>query len=580
MSDTTRESSARVFPHTTCPLPVALPAEEQPAEEQPGVEAWPSLPASGASPPQRIDAGDDMWSVAWRMGAADVALNSARWWASVRWGLGTAAAVHAAALRFGGRTAIVDDAGSLDYRSLDGAANSVAAELRSVATRSDGNLGAIGILCRNHRWFVTALVAAERAGCDAVLLSTALPASNLAEVCERDGIAVIVADREFSDVVSQADSEATVITADSSGPGSLAHIAAKGLSCAPPKRRPRLVLLTSGTTGAPKSALRARKTTRVGGVGMLRRVPYRLGDRYFITSPAFHAWGLSQLIVALATASTVEMRRRFDASDLVQLLQERQFDALVVVPLMLRRILDVTAADDAVLPPRMVLTSGNVLSGDLAGQWMDRFGDNLYNIYGSTEAAIGTIADPVDLRAAPGTVGRSPDGVTLIILDDEGMPAPKGCSGWIHLASTAQFDGYTDGTDRERTGTLMATGDIGQLDAAGRLHISGRANDMIVTGGENVFPSSVEEVLDRHSAVEVLAVVGVDDPEFGQRVAAFVVVRRGQSVDPEDLKGWVAAELPSFMVPRDIRFVDALPMTTTGKVVRHRLAVLGRRDRY
>ena len=575
MSDTTRESSERVSADTTRRLTPTLSAEELL-----GAGAWPSLPVSGASPPQRIDTGDDMWSVAWRMGAADVALNSARWWASVRWGLGTAAAVHAAALRFGGRTAIVDDTGSLDYRSLDRAANSVASELRSVATGSDGTLGALGILCRNHRWFVTALVAAERAGCDTVLLSTALPASNLAEVCERDGIAVSVADREFADVVAQADTDATVIIANASGPGSLAHIAAKELNCTPPKRRPRLVLLTSGTTGAPKSAMRARKSTRIGGVGMLRRIPYRLGDRYFIASPAFHAWGLSQLVVALATASTVEMRRRFDASDMLQLLRESQFDVLVVVPLMLRRILNVTTDDDAVLLPRMVLTSGNVLSGDLAGQWMDRFGDSLYNIYGSTETAIGTIAGPADLRAAPGTVGRSPDGVTLVILDDEGMPTPKGSSGWIHVASTAQFDGYTDGTDRERTGTLMATGDIGQLDADGRLHISGRANDMIVTGGENVFPSSVEEVLDRHPAVEVSAVVGADDPEFGQRVTAFVVLRPCRSVDANELKAWVAAELPSFMVPRGVEFVDALPMTTTGKVVRHRLAVLGQRDRY
>ena len=152
MSDTTRESSERVSADTTRRLTPTLSAEELL-----GAGAWPSLPVSGASPPQRIDTGDDMWSVAWRMGAADVALNSARWWASVRWGLGTAAAVHAAALRFGGRTAIVDDTGSLDYRSLDRAANSVASELRSVATGSDGTLGALGILCRNHRWFVTAL---------------------------------------------------------------------------------------------------------------------------------------------------------------------------------------------------------------------------------------------------------------------------------------------------------------------------------------------------------------------------------------------------------------------------------------
>jgi fatty-acyl-CoA synthase len=558
-----------------------------------------------------------MWNVALRMGAADAALGSARWWASVQWGLGTAAAVTAAALRFGGRSAIVDDAGSVDYRTLDRGASSVAARLRADATRPDGSLGAVGILCRNHRWFVTALVAAERAGCDTVLLSTALPASNLAEVCERDGIAVIVADEEFAQVVAQsgtkrlsrmakpwperpvsaanksgiqqvtrreggpfpAPPQPTVLVADGSGPDALSQIAAEGSPCSPPSRRPKLVLLTSGTTGAPKSAVRTLKTTRVGGAGMLRRVPYRLGDRYFIASPLFHAWGLSQLVVGLATASTLEMRRQFRAAEVGQLLCERRYDALVVVPLMLRRILDLPIEPDAVRRPRMVLSSGNVLSGDLAQEWMDRFGDRLYNVYGSTETAIGTIADPVDLRAAPGTVGRPPDGVTLTILDDDGMPALNDTAGWVHLASTAQFLGYTDGSDGDRAGTLMATGDIGRLDADGRLHISGRANDMIVTGGENVFPSGVEEVLGRHPGVEIAAVVGVDDPEFGQRVAAFVVPRPRRRVDADALRAWVAENLPSFMVPRDVHFVDALPMTTTGKVVRHRLAVLGQPDR-
>ena len=525
-------------------------------------------------------ADDSMWSVGLRIGAADLLLNSARWWASVRWGAGTAAAVAAAAARFGGRSAIVDDAGPVAYCTLDRAASSVAARLRADAARPDGSLGAVGILCRNHRWFVTALVAAERAGCDTVLLSTALPASNLAEVCERDGIAVIVADDEFVDVIAQSGTAATVLAADGSGPDSMSRIAGEGSQCSPPSRRPKLVLLTSGTTGAPKSAVRPLKTTRVGGMGMLRRVPYGLGDRYFIASPLFHAWGLSQLAVGLATAGTVEMRRQFQAAEVGRLLCERRYDALVAVPLMLRRILDLPIEPDAVRRPRMVLSSGNVLSGDLAREWMDRFGDCLYNVYGSTETAIGTIADPVDLRAAPGTVGRPPDGVTLTILDDDGMPALNGNAGWVHLASTAQFLGYTDGSDGDRAGTLMATGDIGRLDADGRLHISGRANDMIVTGGENVFPSSVEEVLGRHPGVEVAAVVGVDDPEFGQRVAAFVVLRPRRRVDADALRGWVAERLPSFMVPRDIRFVDALPMTTTGKVVRHRLAVLGQPERY
>lgn len=509
-----------------------------------------------------------------RLGAFDPLFNSARIASIAHWGPGLSAAVAAAAVRFPSRVAISDDHRDLTYRSLSARATNLAAELRKRAGAGDG--ATIGILARNHAGFLVAHIAAERAGVDMVLLSTALPAPELANILARDDIRVLIADEEFEPVIADSGASIDVIWADTRGPRSLADLSAVNRLCAPPRRRSRLVLLTSGTTGPPKGARRPNRAPRASELGLFSRIPYRTGDVYYVVPPLFHAWGLSQATVALSTASTLVLRRRFDAGQTIDLMTQRQLDVFAVVPLMLRRILhDRPILPDEIHRPRLVLSSGNVLQGALAAQWMDRFGDHLYNLYGSTEAAIGTIASPDQLRASPGTVGSPPRGVTLSILDPEGMPQPVGESGRVHLSSSMQFSGYTDGSGGERSGTMLATGDLGWVDEHGLLHVEGRANDMVVTGGENVYPSRVEEVLDQLPEVEMSAVVGVDDDEWGQRVVAFIVPRRGWTIDPDRIRAEASIHLPSFMVPRQVFTADALPMTTTGKVVRHKLAVLG-----
>lgn len=505
-----------------------------------------------------------------RLGVLDPWLSAARFAGVTHWGPGIGAMVAAAALRFPRRAAIEDDYGAVDYRTLDRQATNLAAFIRRQERK-----GTIGILCRNHRGFVITQVGAERAGVDVVLMSTALPGPRLLEVLEREEVSLLIADAEFLPVIAESGTGATVVQADGTHPGSLAAVTRGRRFCPPPVRRSRLVLLTSGTTGPPKGARRTNRAHRFMDAGFVADIPYRLGDTYLVAPPLFHAWGLSQATCALATASTLMLRRKFDAAEAVDLMRHRQLDVLAVVPLMLRRILDEGPNPASLNSPRIVASSGNVLSGALALEWMDLFGDQLYNVYGSTEAAIGTIAGPDDLRAVPGTVGRPPRGVTLTILDEAGMPVPVGESGRVCLSSSMQFNGYTDGTNGDRSGTLLATGDLGHVDAEGLLFVGGRANDMIVTGGENVFPSQVEEVFDRLPEIELSAVVGVPDKEYGQRIVAFVVARGTASIDVDALRSAAAVNLPAFMVPKEIVVVDALPMTTTGKVIRHRLAVLG-----
>ncbi len=482
--------------------------------------------------------------------------------------------VLAAAARYPTRAAVIDDDGPFTYRELDQQASQFAAFLLRTDRR-----GAVGILCRNHRGFLVAQTGAERAGSDVVMLNTALPAARLAEVVERENITTLVADDEFSAVPDSV----AVISADGIGPRSLKAGSSAACRWVPsPSRRSGLVLLTSGTTGAPRGAKRPNRALGTESLSILEQIPYQVGDVYHVASPLFHAWGLSQVTIALATASTVILRRKFDAEAVVDLLESEALDVLAVVPLMLRRILFATADADAagrvLHAPRIVTSSGNVLSGDLSLDWMDRFGDRLFNLYGSTETGMGTIARPLDMRIAPGTVGRPPKGVTLSILDEDGMPLPPGQTGAIFLSSTMQFAGYSDGTDRVRNGSLMESNDLGYLDDRGLLHVNGRAGDMIVTGGENVFPSAVEEVLERQPGVEAACVVGLPNPEYGQIVGAFIVVRDGETVDPEALRTELAKEMPGYMVPREYRFVEGLPMTTTGKVIRHQLAVLGQAE--
>jgi len=518
----------------------------------------------------------DTLRTAGRLGAFDPLLGVARAAALRRWGPGLGALVAAAARRCPDRVAVIDETGALTYRELDGRTASIAAGFvdRLGASARGGEPAAVGILARNHRGFLEAQIGIERAGLDLVLLSTALPAAGLAVVAERERLALIVADEELLGLVSQAGYGDRALTADGRGPGTVDELARSDRTVPGPRHRSGLVILTSGTTGPPRGARRTGGTAGADAMSIFDAIPYRVGDVHHPAAPLFHAWGLSQAAIALGTASTVVLRRRFDAAAVWDLVDIHRVSVLSVVPTMLGRLLGAAGDRPAPASLRVVASSGNVLPAGMAAAFMDRFGDTLYNLYGSTEASIATIAGPEDLRAAPGTVGRPPAGVTVAILDAEGRPVPVGGRGRVFVGNSMQFDGYSDGGDRERAGALMATADLGWFDGEGRLFVDGREDDLIVTGGENVFPSEVEEVLEGLPGVDEAAVVGPPDDEYGQVVVAYVVPTEGTELDPAELRAAAALTLARFKVPRRITVIDALPRTATDKLIRHMLPAL------
>jgi acyl-CoA synthetase (AMP-forming)/AMP-acid ligase II len=291
-----------------------------------------------------------------------------------------------------------------------------------------------------------------------------------------------------------------------------------------------------------------------------------------IAAPLFHAWGFEQWALGISLATTVVLKRKFDEESTLSLTAQHECTALVVVPVMIQRILELP---DEVLDRydlskvKAVPVSGSALPGSISDRWMDHFGENLYNLYGSTEVAWATIATPRDLREAPGTAGKPPRGSVVKIYDESGQPVSDGDSGRIFVGNAVQFEGYTGGGNKDEIDGLLSSGDVGHFDTAGRLFIDGRDDDMIVSGGENVFPQEVEDLLHGHDKVADVAVFGVEDEKFGQRLKA-VVVKKGD-LSEKDVKDYVKQNLAAYKAPRDVVFVDELPRTSTGKVLKREL---------
>jgi fatty-acyl-CoA synthase len=481
------------------------------------------------------------------------------------WGTTLAGVMAAAAGRYPERIAIHDDDGSITYSELWDRSQRIAGALLA---RGVGDGTRIGLLGRNHRGFVEWLVGASATGADVVLLNTGFAAPQLAAVVKSEGVTIIVHDDEFADIVAEAGVETY-------GEAAMETLAGAAALARPRREQGRMVILTSGTTGQPKGAARRSDPAAVEGVAaVLERIPFRLGDTQVIAAPLFHGWGLTNLLLGIGRCTTNVLSRRFDAAATLRATSEHRAQVLVVVPVMLSRILGLDPEVLVTEPTsdlRVIASSGSALGSKLATATLDRFGPVLYNLYGSTEVAVATIATPADLLEAPATAGRVALGVRVEILDDAGAVVPDGTVGRVFVGGSMRFDGYTTGGTKEECRGLLSSGDLGYF-RDGLLFVEGREDDMIVSGGENVFPGEVEELLSHHPSVVEVAVVGVADEDFGQVLAAFVVRREGTKLSADAVRAHVRDNLARHKVPRSVEFIDELPRNTTGKILRRSLA--------
>jgi fatty-acyl-CoA synthase len=494
----------------------------------------------------------------------------------LRWGASPATGVATAAHKYPHETMLIDERGSLSFERVHRRTNALA---HAFAEMGIGPGDGIGIMCRNHRGFIEATLAAAKLGAGALYLNTMFAGPQLVEVMRREGPKALVYDEEFAGLLDGVDEGIARIVAWSDGAvegptlDSLIAGADDG-HLKPPPDKPRFVILTSGTTGTPKGAQRSSPDGLLAMAALIDKIPYRARETMVIAAPLFHSWGFFHFVIGLPTASTMVLRRRFDPEETLRAVQDHRAQVLGVVPVMLQRILALpgeTLSSYDLSSLRITSASGSALPGELATEWMDRFGDNVYNLYGSTEVAYATVATPEDLRAAPGTAGRPPRGTVVRLYDEAGREVPTGEVGRIFVGNEMSFEGYTGGGGKETIDGLLSSGDVGHLDSDGRLFIDGRDDEMIVSGGENVFPREVEDLLADHGAVVEVAVIGVEDAEFGQRLKAFVVATAEAEVSEDELKAHIKAHLASYKAPREIEFVDELPRNATGKVLKREL---------
>ena len=496
-----------------------------------------------------------------------------------RWGASPAAGTAAAAIRYPDEPMIVDELGELTFAEVHSRSNRLARALAEQGIREgDG----VALMARNHRGFVDALLAISKLGANALFMNTMFAGPQLVGVVEREDPTALIYDEEFADLLSGIDVDMKRFVAwegdGDTGDTSLESLIADepdDSDLKPTETSSRFVVLTSGTTGTPKGAQRGQPDTLGPIAALLSVIPLKARETTVIAAPLFHSWGFAHFSIGLSLSSTYVLRRKFDPEGTLEAIADNGATALVVVPVMMQRILELpeeTIDKYDLSSLKATCVSGSALPGPLATKWMDLTGDNLYNLYGSTEVAWATIASPEDLRAAPGTAGRIPHGTHLRIVDEEGNDVPDGETGRIFVGNEMKFEGYTGGGNKDVIDGLLSSGDVGHLDEEGRLFIDGRDDEMIVSGGENVFPREVEDLLAGHDAVKEVAVIGVDDEKYGQRLKAFVVLSQSGSLDEEEAKGYVKSNLAGYKVPREVEFIDELPRNATGKVVKRDLA--------
>ena len=483
-----------------------------------------------------------------------------------RGGTNLATLLGMGAARWPNRAALIDDEGAISYRELRSRTETLADELQR---RGVGPGHAVGVLCRNGRGFVQAVFAAAMVGADVVLLNTDFRTESLAAALSTHRIGTVICDDEFAARAHDAGEGVTVI--DAAGAD-----AREGDSRPKVARAGRIVLLTSGTTGAPKGVPRQPKIRLALGIGasILDRTGLRIGSRISVPVPMFHGLGFGMLALTFGLGGTVLTLRRFDAEATLAQASEHRADALTVVPVMLARILDLNEdvrARNPLPSLRVVISSGARLDPSLATRFTDAYGDIIYNGYGSSEVGIGALATPTDLREAPETVGRPVVGCAVRVLDENGEPVGPDVTGRVFVGGDLTFEGYTSGETKDVVDDMMDTGDMGYLDRAGRLFIVGREDDMIVSGGENVYPRAVENALAEHPDVADNAVIGVPDEDYGQRLVAFVVPQPDADIHEASVREFLKDRVSRFEQPRDIKIVEKIPRNPAGKVVRNEL---------
>ncbi|MGB9985833.1 o-succinylbenzoate--CoA ligase [Salarchaeum japonicum] len=451
------------------------------------------------------------------------------------------------------------------FRDLDSEVEETARRLSGLGVEPGDH---VGVLMETRPAFVRLVFAVQRVGATLVPLNARLAPAELAAQVETADVHVVVTEAESEDDALDAAGDVPVASVDPparDGVTALDEHDARTPDATLDVSDTLALPFTSGTTGDPKAV----RLTHANFLAAASASAFRLGvlptDRWLCPLSMYHMGGLSIVLRSVLYGTTAVVQRGFDAQRTLDNLDAYDCTGVSLVPTMLRRMLDAGTFPDSL---RFVLVGGAPTPVDLREDAVDR-GVPVYPSYGMTEAAsqIAT-GTPAETEAAPDSVGRPLMGYDVTVAGPDGE-LPQGEVGAIHVDSPSITPGYYDAPDANAdafTQYGFATGDAGYLDESGRLHVLNRQSDRIITGGENVHPAEVLEVLRDHPAVAEAAVVGIADPEWGERVAALVVA--DGDLDATTLQEFCRERLAGYKVPRTVAFADDIPRTASGTVDR------------
>ncbi|MFT3764518.1 MAG: AMP-binding protein [Minicystis sp.] len=476
------------------------------------------------------------------------------------------------------------EAKRLTYAEVDALADRLAMAL---VHRGVGRGSAVLILVKNRVEFFLLGLAANRAGAAAVTVSWRSTVPEMAYLAGHSGAEAVFFDAEIEGTIREAvkalpgvprrnfisvggavagfPSLEEIVAAERDQPEDVSHEAG-------------LVMYTSGTTGKPKGAVRKlQKNALAAALAFVDLTPMRLAEVHLSVCPLYHATATGFSSMAFLLGGTVVVLGAFSPEAFLDAVERYRIHSTAIVPTMIHRLVEhgpeaIARHDPSSL--EAIFSGGAPLGGQLAIDAMNLLGDKVYNFYGATETGIVTLATPADLRAAPGTIGRAVPGNHIRLVDDRGHDVPDGAVGELYARNGMMVEGYHADPDATRQSMLedyFSVGDLARRDAAGRFHIEGRKRDMIISGGVNVYPAEVEAVIEAHPAIAEVAVVGIPDREWGERVRAFMVKRTGREVTDDEMKAWCRERLAGPKVPRDFVFLDCLPKNPTGKILKRDL---------
>lgn len=332
---------------------------------------------------------------------------------------------------------------------------------------------------------------------------------------------------------------------------------------------------TSGATGRPKGVMLSHRGRVLACYAMASEQGcYGPDDRAVATTPMFHGSGFLMTLVTMFFGGTVELLPRFDIERLLAAVAANAATSVYMVPTHFAAMfaLGDRARTHDVRTLKAVISGTAPLAQAMKARIIERFGEGkLYERYGTTETNVATVLRPADQLRKIACVGQPLPATYLRVLDDDGNDVPQGEVGELAVASPYLFAGYLnlpEATAKSMRGDWFVTGDLARQDDEGYVYIVDRKNDMIITGGENVYPREVEEVLLSHPAVAECGVVGAPHPYWGEAVTAFVVLRPGMTATADDLVAACRARLSLYKVPKEIRFMPTLPRNSMGKVLR------------